>query len=219
VAGAGLTEGLPRSGGTASAAGGSATTDLGDRRDQGGVSAGGPGSSGAAKGSPSEPNNRVGPGFAPGQTELLGEADGFLPPGATVFDGQYPGVGNLDAILLAALREAAKAAAADAVPFNVSSGWRTAAYQEHLLEQAVGEYGSAEEAARWVASPAKSLHVAGAAVDLENAAAEWLAKNGARYGLCRVYQNEPWHFELRSTAPSQGCPALYADPTEDPRLR
>jgi hypothetical protein len=62
--------------------------------------------------------------------------------------------------------------------------------------------------------------VSGDAVDLGPArAASWLGDHGAAYGLCRVYANEPWHFELRAGAAGGGCPAPYADPTQDPRLR
>ena len=47
-------------------------------------------------------------------------------------------------------------------------------------------------------------------------AAAWLSDNGPQYGLCPIYDNEPWHFELRPEAIVQGCPVTYADPTQDP---
>lgn len=50
-------------------------------------------------------------------------------------------------------------------------------------------------------------------------AAEWLAAYGARFGLCRVYANEPWHYELQPDAAHAGCAALYRDPTADPRMQ
>ncbi len=150
----------------------------------------------------------------------LGVADGELPSGVTVFDDGYPGVANLDAALLGALRDAAADARQDGVEVVVNSGWRSAAYQQALLDEAVAEHGSRAEAARWVAAPEASAHVTGDAVDLGPAdATSWLAENGARYGLCRVYRNEPWHHELRADAVEQGCPAPYDDPTEDPRTR
>jgi hypothetical protein len=40
---------------------------------------------------------------------------------------------------------------------------------------------------------------------LASATASWLDKNGWRYGLCRPYENEPWHFEAL-TAPGTQCP-------------
>ena len=150
----------------------------------------------------------------------LGVADGAVPPGTTVFDDVVPGVGNLDPALLAALRDAATDAARAGLRLVVDSGWRSAAYQAHLLREAVSQYGSEAEAARWVARPDTSSHVSGDAVDLgPPAGAAWLAEHGARYGLCPVYGNEPWHFELRPEAVAHGCPAVYADPTYDPRMR
>ena len=77
-----------------------------------------------------------------------------------------------------------------------------------------------QEAARWVATPGRSAHVSGDAVDIgPAAAAAWLSEHGAAYGLCRIYANEPWHYELRPEAGADGCPPMYADPTQDPRMR
>jgi D-alanyl-D-alanine carboxypeptidase len=150
----------------------------------------------------------------------LGEADGFVPDGTTVFDDEVPGVAHLDPALLDALRRAATEAAADGVELQVNSGWRSPAYQEQLLRAAVAEYGSEEEAARWVATPETSLHVSGEAVDIgPSEAAAWLSEHGADHGLCPIYDNEPWHYELRPEAVADGCPARYADPTEDPRMQ
>jgi LAS superfamily LD-carboxypeptidase LdcB len=137
----------------------------------------------------------------------------------TVFD-DLPAVSNLDPGLLAALREAAGEASRDGVALVVNSGWRTRAKQEDLLREAVAEYGSLKEAARWVATPETSAHVSGDAVDLGPSDADaWLSEHGAAYGLCQIYRNEPWHYELRPDAADDGCPAMYADPTEDPRMR
>jgi zinc D-Ala-D-Ala carboxypeptidase len=150
----------------------------------------------------------------------FGEADGAVPDGTTVFDDEVPGVARLDPALLAALRRAATDAAGDGVEFVVDSGWRSPAYEDQLRREAVARYGSEAEAARWVATGTTSAHVSGHAVDIGPVAARsWLAAHGAAYGLCRVYANEPWHFELRPAAIAQGCPAMYADPTHDPRLR
>jgi zinc D-Ala-D-Ala carboxypeptidase len=150
----------------------------------------------------------------------LGEADGALPDGATAFDDGIPGVANLDASLLDALRRAATDAADDGVGFVVDGGWRSPEYQERLLREAVSQYGSAEEAARWVATPETSAHVSGDAVDVgPSDAAAWLSEHGAAYGLCPIYGNEPWHYELRPEAGERGCPPMYADPTHDPRMQ
>jgi LAS superfamily LD-carboxypeptidase LdcB len=150
----------------------------------------------------------------------LGEADGAVPDGTTVFDDEVPGVANLDPALLSALRRAATDAADDGVEFYVESGWRSPAYQEQLLDEAVSAYGSEQEAARWVATPNASAHVSGDAVDIgPSYAAAWLSEHGVAYGLCQIYRNEPWHYELRSAAIDRGCPPMYADPTHDPRMQ
>jgi zinc D-Ala-D-Ala carboxypeptidase len=150
----------------------------------------------------------------------LGVADGSVPKGTTVFADEIPGVANLDPALLAALRKAAADAAEDGVEFYVNSGWRSPEYQNQLRRDAVARYGSEEEAARWVATPETSPHVKGEAVDVGHADAKaWLSEHGADYGLCQIYRNEPWHYELRPEAIDHGCPPMYADPSQDPRMQ
>jgi len=150
----------------------------------------------------------------------LGEADGVVPDGTSVFDDEVPAVARLDPRLLAALRRAATDAAQDGLELEVNSGWRSRAYQQQLLREAVSKYGSEAEAARWVATPDTSAHVTGDAVDLGPAeATAWLAEHGAGYGLCQIYDDEPWHYELRPDAVDHGCPSRYADPTHDPRMQ
>ena len=150
----------------------------------------------------------------------LGEADGAVPDGTTVFDDEIPGVTRLDPALLGALRRAATDAADDGVELVVDSGWRSPAYQSQLFRQAVLRYGSEAQAARWVAPPDRSAHVSGDAVDIGPVGATaWLSEHGAAYGLCQIYSNEPWHYELRPEAIDHGCPPMYADPTHDPRMQ
>jgi D-alanyl-D-alanine carboxypeptidase len=150
----------------------------------------------------------------------LGEADGAVPDGTTVFDDEIPAVANLDPDLLGALRQAATDAADDGVEFFVTSGWRSPEYQNQLLCEAISKYGSEEEAARWVATADTSAHVSGDAVDIRPFdATAWLSEHGAKYGLCQIYINEPWHYELRPEAIDHGCPPMYADPTHDPRMQ
>jgi len=151
----------------------------------------------------------------------LGKAHGAVPDPVPVFDDETPAVANLAPELLGALRRAATDAEADGVEFVVNGGWRSPAYQEQLLREAVGKYGSEKEAARWVSTPDTSAHVSGDAVDIgPSDARAWLSEHGARYGLCQIYRNEPWHYELRPEAIDGGCPPpMYADPTHDPRMR
>ncbi|WP_232666493.1 M15 family metallopeptidase [Pseudonocardia sp. TRM90224] len=152
--------------------------------------------------------------------DALGVSGGAVPAGATVFDDDVPAVAELDPDLLDALRRAATDAEADGVAFVVNSGWRSPEYQARLLREAVAKYGSEAEAARWVATPDTSPHVSGAAIDIgPSEARAWLSEHGAGYGLCQIFGNEPWHYELRPDAVENGCPPMYADPSHDPRMQ
>ncbi|MFD5224209.1 M15 family metallopeptidase [Microbacterium sp. NPDC058342] len=153
---------------------------------------------------------------SPGHDGTITAADGQISHGqrVSVFD-DVPAVTNLDGALRDALRRATDEASADGVELRVNSGWRSPEYQDRLLSDAVHEHGSAQEAARWVAPADTSEHVSGDAVDIGPwQAADWLGNHGAGFGLCRIYANEPWHFELRPDAVRDGCPRVYRDPTE-----
>jgi zinc D-Ala-D-Ala carboxypeptidase len=145
----------------------------------------------------------------------LGEPDDVVPTPRRIRGG-----GKLDPALVGALRQAAADAMYDGVELYVKSGWRSPEYQQQLLNEAISKYGSEAEAARWVATPDTSPHVSGDAVDVgPSTATAWLSEHGAEYGLCQIYGNEPWHYELRPEAVDQGCPPKYADPTHDPRMQ
>jgi hypothetical protein len=142
-------------------------------------------------------------------------AHGVLRP-ATALPGDpagtsRPTISNLDADLRDAVRAAARAARKDGVTVLVTSGWRSRAHQERLFREAVDRYGSEAEALRYVATPGTSAHVTGDAVDIgPEEADEWLRAHGADYGLCQVFANEVWHFEL-ATTPGGTCPPMYPD--------
>ena len=139
--------------------------------------------------------------------------DGFIPVGGSVspFDDGLPAIANLNPRLRAAMQSAAADAIADGVDFVVTSGWRSAAYQQALLDDATVTYGSLEEARKWVNTPERSAHVTGDAVDIGYTDADsWLSQHGADYGLCQTYANEMWHFEL-AIAPGGACPAQKSD--------
>jgi D-alanyl-D-alanine carboxypeptidase len=145
----------------------------------------------------------------------LGEPDDVVPTPRRIRGG-----GKLDPALVGALRQAAADAMYDGVELYVKSGWRSPEYQQQLFNEAISKYGSEAEAARWVATPDTSPHVSGDAVDVgPSTATAWLSEHGAEYGLCQIYGNEPWHYELRPEAVDQGCPPKYADPTHDPRMQ
>lgn len=196
-------------------------------------SAGSPHSSGSSAAPPGKTSSVAPPSKVPSgpsvpspnahrgeRRDASGEAAGAVPDGVTVLDDEIPAVVKLDPDLLKALRRAATDAAESGADFRVNSGWRSEGYQDQLFREAVSKYGSEDQAARWVATAATSPHVSGDAVDLGPAdATAWLSEHGVEYGLCQIYENEPWHYELRTDAPDHGCPRMYADPTRDPRMR
>ena len=135
---------------------------------------------------------------------------GSIPDGQLVspFDVKNPAVGFLEPALLAAIQNAADAAAAEGVDVQLTSGWRSTGFQMRLFDQAVTTYGNADLAAQFVASPEKSMHVFGKAVDVGPVVADrWMIANGSRFGLCQIYANEIWHFELAVEA-AGNCPPL-----------
>lgn len=122
-----------------------------------------------------------------------------------------PAIDRLDPDLRAAVRRAMRDARRDGVRMRVTSGWRSRAHQGRLLAEAVDRYGSLDEALRYVATPDTSAHVTGDAVDIGPTEADiWLIQHGAEYGLCQVFANEIWHFEL-ATTPGGDCPELLPD--------
>lgn len=128
--------------------------------------------------------------------------------------GAAAGTEGLDPALVVAYTLAEDAAHAAGVPLWINSGYRTHAEQQALWEDGIATYGSPDEARRWVLPPEESTHVAGHAVDVgPRVGAQWLEVHGNRWGLCRTYQNEWWHFEL-ATLPGAPCPPLRADASE-----
>lgn len=118
---------------------------------------------------------------------------------------------KLNPALRDALTRATYDARADGVTLVVNSGWRSRAHQLRLFDEAVARYGSADEARRYVSSPDRSAHVTGDAVDIgPTDAAEWLRRHGSTYGLCQVFANEIWHYEL-ATTPGGQCPEMLPD--------
>lgn len=114
----------------------------------------------------------------------------------------------------------AKAEAADAGhELTITSGFRTAEEQAAMLEAEVAERGSLEEALWWVFPPDRSMHVQGLAIDVgDGPAADWLAAEGARFGLCRTLAWEWWHFEWRERwEAASACPAPAQTPEDAPR--
>ncbi|MFP7834592.1 M15 family metallopeptidase [Marisediminicola sp. LYQ134] len=143
----------------------------------------------------------------------LGDDDGYIRLGDSVspFAEGLPAIDRLEPELRDAMEAAATDALADGLDFVVTSGWRSERYQQALFDDAVQLYGSEHEASHWVASATTSAHVRGQAVDIGYTDANsWLSQHGADYGLCQIYANEMWHFEL-ATAPGGECPPQVPD--------
>lgn len=98
----------------------------------------------------------------------------------------------------------------DHISLKITSGYRSYERQTWLFSRAVKKYGSETEAAKWVLPPELSHHTWGVALDInypnDPESTKWLARNGYKYGLCRAYENEWWHFEP-ITVPGVRCPA------------
>ena len=122
----------------------------------------------------------------------------------------------LDKQLVYRFKAAQAAAKKDGQALYIASGYRSLERQKVLFAQAVRKYGSAKEASKWVAPPLVSHHPWGVAIDVnypdEPVGAGWLEINGSKFGLCRVFENEWWHFEP-VIAPGWKCPALVPDAT------
>ena len=116
---------------------------------------------------------------------------------------------ELHPLLLTRFSVAQSFARADDVELSLTSGFRSLARQQMLFDREVVIRGSESEAAKWVLPPKFSNHPRGLAIDVNypdgRAEALWLERNGSRFGLCRVYANEWWHFE-GVISPGQACP-------------
>ncbi|MFM1778799.1 MAG: hypothetical protein RL741_1417 [Actinomycetota bacterium] len=96
---------------------------------------------------------------------------------------------------------------------SITSGYRSLDRQSYLYQQALKKYGSKAEATKWVLPAEESNHPWGLAIDINygingtkaRQSAIWLDQNGYKFGLCRRYQNEWWHFEPL-VAPGTKCP-------------
>ena len=116
--------------------------------------------------------------------------------------------------VLARFHSAQAAAKAEGIRMTIDSGYRTVETQNYLYQQAIKEHKTPEEAIKWVLPGNLSRHPWGLALDVnlhhEKSGASWLEANGATFGLCRVYENEWWHFEPL-IAPGGICPPLLPD--------
>ena len=122
----------------------------------------------------------------------------------------------IDEQLMYRFKAAQAAAKKDGEKIYITSGFRSLDRQKVLFAQAVKKYGNEVEASKWVAPPLVSHHPWGVAIDVnypdEPVGARWLEVNGSKFGLCRIFKNEWWHFEP-VIAPGWKCPALVSNAT------
>lgn len=129
----------------------------------------------------------------------LPDLPSHAPTGADSLDGVRPALAD-------AFTRAADAARSEGVRLHLWSAHRSRTEQERIWEYSVGLYGSEAAARRWVLPPGESRHVTGQAVDVGlREGAAWLERHEARFGLCRRYANEWWHFELTADQPGGRC--------------
>ena len=145
------------------------------------------------------------------RVEAGSDGDGDLPDeGVTIDDTHLAAVAKLDPELREAVGQATRAAAGDGIEVRITSGWRSPDYQQQLLDQAIATYGE-RGARQLVQTPDRSRHVTGDALDVgPTDAAFWMLRHGPEFGLCQVYGNEIWHYELL-VEPGGTCPPLRQD--------
>jgi D-alanyl-D-alanine carboxypeptidase len=123
---------------------------------------------------------------------------------------------ELDSTLRYRFLAAQAAARKDGVHIEITSGFRSIERQRYLFNRALVKYGSYLNAARWVAPPEISRHPLGLAIDVnypnDPEEVKWLERNGFKFGLCRTFKNEWWHFE-GNIAPGWKCPKMMKDAT------
>lgn len=119
--------------------------------------------------------------------------------------------GEVHPLLMNRFEAAQLTAESDGVYLYITSGFRSKERQAQLFAREVASRGSETEAAKWVLPANYSHHPLGLALDInypgDRVGAGWLEINGWRFGLCRVYQNEWWHFEAAGE-PGRACPPM-----------
>jgi D-alanyl-D-alanine carboxypeptidase len=110
--------------------------------------------------------------------------------------------------VLAAFTALRAKATAEKITMCLQDGKRSTRQQQAQFDDYVKRFGSREIARNYALPPDESMHVKGIAVDIQPlSAAGWVERGAGKYGWCRQYENEPWHFEYNPDY-TKGCPAL-----------
>jgi len=125
---------------------------------------------------------------------------------------------TLDSILEVRFAAAKAIANSEGISLQLTSGFRSKAVQARLFADEVIKRGSETEASKWVLPPDISHHPQGTAIDVnynfDRPSTKWLEINGYKFGLCRAYANEWWHFEAL-TSPGEKCPPMKINASVD----
>lgn len=149
-------------------------------------------------------------GEAPADPDAPGPDSGPACSANTAYFDEAPT--GLRADVISGWQQAAKAAATDGVTLCLNDGKRSRAQQQAQFDDYAELYGE-QVAAQLVLPPDKSAHVVGIAIDVQPATGyRWLQATGGALGFCRMYDNEPWHFEFNPAYRQTGCPDRLAEP-------
>lgn len=141
---------------------------------------------------------------------LLVNADNMLPDDFAITLAETEDGHKVDERISEPLAEMLDAARADGIMPKITSSYRTAEYQQQLLDEKIAEYISeglnesvaVSKAMEWVAIPGASEHQTGLAVDISTSdwskqsaytVWEWLAENSWKYGFILRYTEEKQH--------------------------
>jgi LAS superfamily LD-carboxypeptidase LdcB len=114
--------------------------------------------------------------------------------------------------VIAGWQKATKTAAAAGITLCLNDGKRSRAQQQAQFDDYAEQYGE-QVAEQLVLPPNKSAHVVGIAIDVQPADGyRWLQNTAGSLGFCRMYDNEPWHFEFNPAYTHTGCPDRLPEP-------
>ena len=151
---------------------------------------------------------------------LLVNSEYMVPEGYSIEFKELRNGYKVDKRIYPDLQEMFDAARAQGIYPRIYSAYRTAEYQQGLLDEKIAEVeetgitgeAAMKEALMWVAAPNTSEHQLGLAIDITTEGEEetlddvyeWLESNSWRYGFIRRYPEdkieitkigyEPWHF-------------------------
>lgn len=149
-------------------------------------------------------------GVAPADPDTPGPQTGAACPADKKYVNEVPT--GLRSDVVTAWQQAVAAGKRNGITLCLNDGKRSRAQQQAQFDDYAARYGE-DVARQLVLPPEKSAHVVGIAVDAQPADAyQWLQSTKGSLGFCRIYDNEPWHFEYNPAYRTEGCPARLPEP-------